>query len=469
MIPSSGPNGGVCSPLLSVMRHGVGVPLVALALMVSACSQPSPELPPVGVPVEVVPDVVNPADIDKVFPLDGGCLLAVGTGVRVLEALDGRAASDALRPGDIMTSVDGIPVSSREILLRVLEDWRAGEKVVVEGTRVGAPFTVSIALSPVPGEGGRAILGVITETRLEAVPPASLSEAVIDDRLARPVIVDGGIYRYVPLGAVWTTYPGVPAEQMAESGSDIYAVAAGEPLALVRVGGGEPIAIDPGPVVYESPVGPLEVVASRFHKVVGSVGELLLIAGEAAAGPGDTALAVHGVDPVTASVEWIRPLGLSDTGTLLVAVDAYRSPSGDRALVALVEHDVAGGAGSELFNYYLVDEAGEGVVGPPGTDQFFPTTGVTGWYDDDSLIYLVDIEVPQIVRWSLGTGEHTLLRAYTEGEAFNLRTVLPVGDGEHIVEVRDGEVSLIDVNRPELTRLISRGCRHVPIEGMGSG
>ena len=448
-------------PLQSVTR--LGAVISALALAVSACSQPSPELPPIGVPAEVVPDVVNPADADKMFPLDRGCLLAVGTGVRVLDVLDGTAASETLRPGDILTTVDGVPVSTREILLRVLNDRRAGEKVAVEGTRVGVPFKASVSLSSVPGEAGRAILGVITETRLEAVPPAGLSDAVVDDWLARPVIVDDWIYRYGPLGAVWTSYPGVPAEQMAELGSGIYAVAAGEPLSLVRVGGGEPIAIDPGPVVYESPVGPLEVVASGFDEVVGSVGGLLLIAGEAAAGPGDTALAVHGVDPVTASVKWIRPLGLSDSGNPLSAVDAYRSPSGDRALVALVEHDEAGSERTELFNYYLVDERGVGVVGPPGVDQFFPTTGVTGWYDDNSLIYFVDIEVPQIVRWSLGTGEHTLLKAYSAEEAFSLRTALPVGDGEHIVEVRDGEVSLIDVNRPEFTRLISRGCRHVPL------
>ena len=69
----------------------------------------------------------------------------------------------------------------------------------------------------------------------------------------------------------------------------------------------------------------------------------------------------------------------------------------------------------------------------------------------------------------MGTGEHTLLRSYTAEEAFSLRAAFPVGDGEHIVEVRDGEVFLVDVNRPELTRLISRGCRHVPIEGMNLG
>ena len=242
-----------------------------------------------------------------------------------------------------------------------------------------------------------------------------------------------------------------------------------EPLSLVRVGGGGPIAIDPGPVVYESPGGQIEVVASGFDEVVGSVGDLLLVAGEAAAGPGNTALAVHAVDPLNASVEWIRPLGLSDTGIPLAAVNAYRSPSGDRALVALVERDPEGDTPLELWNYYLVDAQGEGTVGPLGIDQFFPTTGVTGWYDDNSLIYLVDLEVPQVARWSLRTGEHSLLKAYTPEEASELATALPVGDGVHIVEVRDGEVSLIDVNRPELTRPISRGCRHVPIEGMDSG
>lgn len=460
---------GVSEPLMSVMRLGGAVPVVALALMVSACSQPSPELPPVGIPAEVVPDVVNPEDVNKLFPFDGGCRLAIGTGVRVLDVLDGTAASDSLQPGDIVTAVDGIAVSSREILLGVLEDRRAGEEVLVEATRVGAPFTASIALSPVAGEPGRAILGIITETRLEAVRPASLSEAVIDDRLARPVIVDGRIYRYVPLGAVWAPYQGALTEQMAGLGSDIYAVAAGEPLSLIRVGGEEPIAIDPGPVVYESPGGDFEVVASGFEEVVGSVGGILLIAGEAAAGPGDTAPAVHGVNPETASVEWIRVLGVSDAGNPLAAADAFRSPSGDRALVALVEHDVTSGTPSALFNYYLVDEDGEGVVGPPGIDQFFPTAGVTGWYDDNSLIYVVDFEVPQVARWSLATGEHTLLRSYAAEDAVNLRTVLPVGDGEHVVEVWDGEVFLIDVRRPELTRLISRGCLHVSIEGMGSG
>ena len=257
---------------MSLMRLGGAVPVVALALMVSACSQPSPELPPVGIPAEVVPDVVNPTDVDKLFPFDGGCRLAIGTGVRVLDVLDGTAASETLQPGDIVTAVDGIAVSSREILLGVLEDKRAGEEVVVEATRVGSPFTASIALSPVAGDPGRAILGIITETRLEAVRPASLSEATIDDGLARPVIVDGWIYRYVPLGAVWTPYPGAPTEQMAGLGADIYAVAAGEPLSLIRVGGEEPIAIDPGPVVYESPGGAFEVVASGFDEVVGSVG-----------------------------------------------------------------------------------------------------------------------------------------------------------------------------------------------------
>ena len=190
---------------------GVVVGIVVLAVIGLACSQPDAELPPFQIPVEVVPDFVNSADMDQLFPADGGCLLAVGTGVRVLDVLDETGASGVLWPGDILTSVDGVPISSREVLLGVLDDRRAGDEVMVEGTRTGVPFREEIPLSPVPGEAGRAILGIVTETRLNAVPPTNLSEAPIDDVLAKPVILNGWIYRYEPLSAVWTSYPGDPA------------------------------------------------------------------------------------------------------------------------------------------------------------------------------------------------------------------------------------------------------------------
>ena len=452
---------------MGVMRRfGFLTLLVALTLLGSACSQPVPERPTFDVPTEIVPDWVNPSDMEELFPADGGCLLAVGGGVRVLEVVEDTAAHGVLRAGDIVMSVNGVPTSSLEMLLRVLDGRPVGDVVEVGGTRVGVPFSIGIELSPVPGEPERAILGIISETKLDPVPPSELSKSGSTDPFSRPVTLNGWIYVHEPLAAAWSPYPGVPAARMAALGLELYAVAANDPLSLVRVGGGEPVPIDPGPVVFESTAGPIEVVASGFEAALTSVGNLVLVAGEAAAGENDTAFALHAVDPVGGSVVWTRPLGLSQSGNPLAAVDGYRSPSGDRALVALVEHDLASGARSGVWSYYLVDERGDGVVGPPGIDQFLPTSGVTGWYDEGSLLYVADFDVPQIARWALDTGDHSVIRPVAPGDAFDLVTVTPVGDGQHVVQVRENEVSLINVDLSESTRPISRGCRHVPIGGI---
>ena len=91
-------------------------------------------------------------------------------------------------------------------------------------------------------------------------------------------------------------------------------------------------------------------------------------------------------------------------------VEGYRSPSGDQALITLAEHDPDSDARSDVWSYYLVDAQGEGVVGPPGIDRFYRTSGVTGWYDDQSVLYLADLATPQIIAWDLETGLHTPIR-----------------------------------------------------------
>ena len=446
-------------------RFRVPTSILVLALLAVACSQPVPERQHFDIPAEIVPDWVNPADLEELFPAAGGCLLAVGGGVRVLELLDDTAAHGMVRAGDVVMSIDGLPTRSLEMLLRVLEGRSVGDVVEIEGTRAGVPFSISVELSPVPGDPGRAILGIISETKLDPVPPSQLTASGVDGPFSRPVTLNGWIYLYEPLAAAWSPYPGVPAARMGSVGSEIYAVAVADPLSLVRVGIGETIAIDPGPVVFESTGGPIEVTASEFEAALTSVGNLVLVAGQASAGPNDAAFAIHAVDPATRSVVWTRPIGLSQTGNPLVAVDGYRSPSGERALITLVEHDPASDARSGVWSYYLVDEQGEGVVGPPGIDQFFPTSGVTGWYDEGSLLYVADFDVPQIARWALDTGDHSVIRPVAAEEAFDLVTVTPVGDGRHVVQVRQNEVSLIDITQPGASRPISRGCRHVPIGG----
>ena len=437
-------------------------------LVGSACSQPVAERPTFEVPTEIVPDWVNPADVEELFPPEGGCLLAVGGGVRILEVLEDSGAYGRLRAGDIVTGLDGIPVSTQETLLGVLRGGRVDDVVRVEGVRAGEPFSFEVQLSPVPGEPRRAVLGIIPETKLEVVSPAEVPASGVIRPLSRPVILDGGVYVHDPLAATWFSFPGASPVRGAALGPDLYAVGATDPLSLVKVGEGVAIPIDPGPVVVESRVGLVEVVASRFETVLASVGDLVLVAGEAAA-EGSTAFAVHAVDPVERSVVWTRILGLSPSGNPLVAVDGYLSPSGDRALVVLVEQDPAGGTRSGVWSYYLLDEQGEGEIGPPGIDRFLPTSGVTGWYDDGSLLYVADLDTPQIARWALDTGEHSVMRPVPVEEAFDLVTVVPVGDGQHVVQVRANDVSLINVDQPSSVRPISRGCRYAPIGEAAAG
>ena len=443
--------------------------VLTVALLAAACSQPPPEREAFEVPSEIVPDWVNTVDPDELFPTEGGCLLAVGDGVRVLEVLEGTAAYGMLRAGDILLSVDGTSVNSKEMLLRELADRPVGDVVTVDGTRIGEPFSIDIVLTPVPGEPGRAVLGIVPETKLAPVaPPSAPTGSGSADPFSRPVLLNGRIYLHEPLAAVWSPYPGVPADRMAALGSDLYAVAAADPLSLVKVGGGgDPIAIEPGPVMLEGVVGQVEVLVTGFEAALASVGDLVLVGGEVAAGVGDTGIfTLIAVDPNARSVVWIRALGLSQNDNPLVAVEGYRSPSGEQALITLVEHDPASDARSDVWSYYLIDEYGEGVVGPPGIDRFFPTSGVTGWYDEGSLLYVADLSVPQIVTWELDTGDHSPIRPVSAEDAPDLVTVTPVGDGQHVVQVRESEVSLIDVALPEPARPISRGCRYEPIGGI---
>lgn len=447
------------------------LPALLVALAAGACSQPTPERPAFEIPSEIVPDWVNTIDHDELFPVQGGCLLAVGDGVRVLEVLEGTAAYGALRAGDVLTSIDGAAVSSREMLLREMAARSAGDAVTIEGDRLGESFSMTLTLLPAPGEPDRAVLGIIPETKLAAAPPSGLAEEPGGaDPFSRPVILDGRIYLHEPLAASWSSYSGVPADRMAVLGSDLYA-AATDPLSLVKVGGeAGPIPIDPGPVMLDGAVGSVEVLLSGFEAALTSVEDLVLMSGEVSTEIGGPVLfALIAVDPAEQSVAWVRALGLSQNNNPLVAVEGYRSPSGDRALITLAEHDPDGDARSDVWSYYLVDAQGEGVVGPPGINRFYRTSGVTGWYDDQSVLYLADHTPPQIIAWDLETGLHTSIRPVDAEEAADLVTVSPVGDARHVVLIRESEVSLVDIELPQPARPVSRGCRHRPIGGPSTG
>ena len=438
--------------------------LLVLAVFGSACSGSASELPTFDLPTEIVPDWVNPTDMATLFPDTAGCFVAVGDGVRVLQVFEGTKASGVLRAGDVITSVDGVPTSSREALLNLLEGLAPGDSLRVTGARAGDPFSAVVELTSVPEDPQRGIIGIVPETRLRVVRPSELPASASPDPTGRPVVLDGGMHWHSPLAASWVPFAGVDGVRAAALESELYAVAAGGPPTLVRLADGVSIPIDPGPVLIEGVAGPTEVLVGGFETALTSVGNLVLVAGTVTQGDFDL-YSIHAVDPVEGSVAWTRPLGLSPSGQALVAVDGYRSPSGGRALVSLVEQDPETGDRSEVLTYYLLDEQGEGVVGPPGIDRFIPTSGVTGWHDDDSMMYVADLDGTGVAVWDLTTGDHSFIWPVPpEGES-DLVTVTPVGDGRHLVQVRANEVSLVDVYQPLPVRSIARGCGYTPVGG----
>ena len=440
---------------------------LVLAVIGSACSAPAPEPSAFDLPAEIVPDWVNPTEMASLFPDAPGCFLAVGDGVRVLQVFEGTKAFGVLRAGDVITSVDGIPTNSREALLSHLTGMMPGDSLRVAGTRAGDPFSAEVQLTRVPEDPQRGIIGIVPETRLRAVRPGELPISAPPGPSGGPVVLDGGMHWHSPLAASWIRYRGVEGVRAAALESELYAVAAGVAPSVVRLADGVSIPIDPGPVPVESTAGPMEVLVSGFETALTSVGNLLLVGGTVTQGDFDT-FAIHAVDPVEGSVAWTRPLGRSPSGQELIAVEGYRSPSGSRALVSLVEQDPETGDRSAVLTYYLLDERGEGVVGPPGIDRFIPTSGVTGWFDDNSMVYVAELEGTGVAVWDLTTGDHNFIWPVPPGEESDLVTVTPVGDGRHLVQVRANDVSLVDVYQPLPVRSIARGCSYTP-SGRASG
>ncbi len=443
--------------------------LMAFTVAGWACSRPAAEAPPLTLPAEVVPDWINPTDAESLFPEGDECYVTVGDGVRILEVFEGTGSYGVLRAGDIITSVEGIKTESREVLLEVLEDRRPGDSIRIQGSRPGSTFSVDVELTSTTEDPGRGIIGVFPETRLRVVQPMSLALGTGADPVADPVLVDGALLLHSPLSAGWIRYEGVEVVRMVGFGSDLYAVSSGETPALVNLIDKEVVPIDPGPILVESGVGPIAVLLGSLETALASVGELLLVTGRFYEDPSGV-FAIHGVDPVDGTLAWSRPLGLSASGIPLVPVEAFRSPSGDRAIVTLVEQDPTTGSRSAVLTYLLVDEQGEVVVGPPGIDRFLPTDGITGWHDTESLAYVAELNGLEVVIWNLSSGDHTRVWPVPAETVPDLVTMIPIGDGRHLMQVGSGDVSLIDVFQLEPVRPIARGCRFIPVNlGAASG
>lgn len=452
--------------------------LAALALAGASCGVTAPERGPLQVPERVIPDSVNPTDPEAVFADRGECLLAVGAGVKVLEALPDTSAQETLRAGDVITSINGIPVGSLESLLSLTADLRVGDLVEVAGIRNGEPFTAGVSLGPAPEDPARPIVGFIPETKIEAASPADLSPvgdgSGVTAGYSCPVNLGGRILRFNPLDSSWRQYPGIPTSRMAGLGAELYTLAASDhPRAVLRMG-------DQGATVFEQPPDVAGLAAGSgeivFEAVLGSVGGLLLISArapgapaggidDASSGEAGTTYLLVGADPAAEEIAWARPLPLSPRGFPWTAVSGYRSPAGDRILVGMAEEDPALSARTAVLTYLVMDEMGR-ALSRPGLEDLAAAGVVTGWYDDDSLLYVEPAVVPRVAVWNFSSGEHKALLAMTEEEARDLRLVTPVGDGRHLLRIQDSGVTMIDGEQQAVVRPVTRGCSYSPIGGL---
>jgi PDZ domain-containing protein len=90
-----------------------------------------------------------------------------GTGAVVVEVLPDVPAASVLRPGDVVTAVDGRRVAVADELVAAVRERRPGEELLltVERQGVADPFLVTVGLVGRPDEPTVAMLGVSISTR----------------------------------------------------------------------------------------------------------------------------------------------------------------------------------------------------------------------------------------------------------------------------------------------------------------
>jgi Lon-like protease len=93
-----------------------------------------------------------------------------GTGARVLRVADDAPAQGSVKPGDVITAVDGQPVTLVEQLGPAVRERTPGDPVVLTIERDGdsgdvATVTVTTAANPREPNKGSAYLGIVAETR----------------------------------------------------------------------------------------------------------------------------------------------------------------------------------------------------------------------------------------------------------------------------------------------------------------
>lgn len=401
------------------------LPVLLAALVAASCTTRSDRVTVLpSVPTSLVPN--GPGEVGT-----GRCTFSVGGGLGALVSdvmADGPSAG-VLLPGDLIVTFGDDPVRTSADLVMAVQERPAGEPVEVSIIRDGGQLAVEVSLGT--SAEGRTLLGVIVSTLEDRVEPADLPTAIIDSPLARPVIVDGGLWLLDPTGVAWSDLGAAgPEGALIALDGEVYTVEvrAATTATLIGAISGDTVEID---LIEWNPVS-----------VVGSLGSYGLIGAERTEEGGTVVNAIISVDPEAGSAVWAW---ITDPASEFpVPLVGYRSPDGDRVMVGL---SAAGEALPQLW--VLLSEANGQPVATLA--RGIPDEGaVLGWHDDDRLIVIVgDVSDVALVDPETGTSAQTTMPV--EGEPSGL---WPVGDGEHILVGDDEGLMLAtvgDIERRGLT------------------
>lgn len=93
-------------------------------------------------------------------------------GVYIVNIVEGSAADGILKPGDIVTALDGEPVVRRDDLLKGLQNKGQGDQIQLEVKRDDEILTKQLALKEIPKSKGRIGLGIsYSESKLIKTNP----------------------------------------------------------------------------------------------------------------------------------------------------------------------------------------------------------------------------------------------------------------------------------------------------------
>lgn len=425
---------------------------VAVALLATGCAAQEPParsgLP--EVPDELVPDFFIGTNAFDILADAEGCAVLAGDGVRVLEVIDGSPADGVLIPTDVIVEVDGIPTTTAESLSRVMRSRAPGDVVTIGLERDDGLEAIDIQLAQLGDDPTVGQMGVMIESRLAAHPLEEVPRNFVDSSLARPVILDGELVVYDPLGAAWqrTGIP-LPGARITAFDGDVYLVVPEQIPAVVRVGDAE--------------VAVLEGVDWQLLWPIGSVGELLLVAANRTTQAGDTT-AVLAVDFDAREVVWTWEPGPDADGNLTVPDAAYASPSGDMAVVSVLSRSTGG---EVVARQALLDAEGHELAGWGSESRAFIPDGVIvgGWYDDDHVVYAAGTASAIVARtFAPDSGEDELLSTL---EAERVTSLWAVGDGRHVLVGSDLEITLVDAESAVRRRPVFTGCEFGAIGNYG--